>query len=155
ALNGPPPWPPGTTLAVEEVHRAGRVLRTAPVPGGVAVHTGPGVLLAVSVSGDVATIGAHREHVNLTPPRELVTQRRGEIIMLGFDWPSDVTEAEIRWWSGDGETQRLPIGRAGYDAHGGVRLAAPGGAAVTIEVAAAATAYGRRVTGTPVRTEVP
>ena len=155
AMSGPPPWPAGTTVAVEEVRRAGRVLRTAPVPGGVAVHTGPGVLLAVSVSGDVATIGAHREHVNLTPPRELVTQRRGEMIMLGFDWPSDVTEAEIRWWSGDGETQRLPIGRAGYDAHGGVRLAAPDGAAVTIEVAAAATAYGRRVTGTPVRAEVP
>ncbi|MGH3377124.1 MAG: hypothetical protein ACRDP6_20535, partial [Actinoallomurus sp.] len=154
AMSGPPPWPAGTTLAVEEVHRAGRVLRTAPVPGGVVVNTGPGVLLAVSVSGDVATIGAHREHVNLTPPRELVTQRRGEMIMLGFDWPADVTEAEIRWWSADGEPQRLPIGRAGYDAHGGVRLAAPGGAAVTIEVAAVATAYGRRVTGSPVRTQV-
>jgi hypothetical protein len=155
AMSGPPPWPAGTTLAVEEVHRAGRVLRTAPVPGGVALHTGPGVLLAVSVSGDVATIGAHREHVNLTPPRELVTQRRGEVILLGFDWPPDVTEAEVRWRSGDGETRRLPVGRAGYDAHGGVRLAAPGGEAVTLEVAAAATAYGRRVVGTPVSTVLP
>jgi hypothetical protein len=155
AMSGPPPWPAGTTLAVEEVHRAGRVLRTAPVPGGVALRTGPGVLLAVSVSGDVATIGAHREHVNLTPPRELVTQWRGEVITLGFDWPSDVTEAEVRWRSGDGETLRLPVGRAGYDAHGGVRLAAPGGEAVTIEVAAAATAYGRRITGTPVTVVVP
>jgi hypothetical protein len=121
----------------------------------VALRTGPGVLLAVSVSGDVATIGAHREHVNLTPPRELVTQRRGEMILLGFDWPPDVTEAEVRWRSGDGETRRLPIGRAGYDAHGGVRLAAPDGEAVTIEVAAAATAYGRRVVGTPVEVVVP
>jgi hypothetical protein len=156
AMSGPPPWPAGTTLAVEEVHRAGRVLRTAPVPGGVALRTGPGVLLAVSVSGDVATIGAHREHVNLTPPRELVTQRRGEVIMLGFDWPADVTEVEVRWWAGDdAPPSRLPVGRAGYDAHGGVRLAAPDGASVTIEVAAAATAYGRRVTGTPARTVVP
>lgn len=155
AMSGPPPWPAGTTLAVEEVHRTGRVLRTTPVPGGVVVRTGPGVLLAVSVSGDLATIGAHREHVNLTPPRELITQRRGEVIMLGFDWPADVTEAEIRWWPADGETQRLPIGRAGYDAHGGVRLAAPRGEAVTIEVAAAASAYGRRVIGAPVRAEVP
>jgi hypothetical protein len=155
AMNGPPPWPAGTTLAVEEVRRAGRVLRTAPVPGGVAVRTGPGVLLAVSVSGDVATIGAHRDHVNLTPPRELVTQRRGDVIMLGFDWPPDVTEAEVCWHSGDGETHRLPVGRAGYDAHGGVRLPSPEGEAVTIEVAAAATAYGRRVTGTPVEAVVP
>lgn len=155
AMNGPPPWPAGTTIAVEDVHRAGRVLRTTPVPGGVAVRTGPGVLVAVSVSGDVATIGAHREHVNLTPPRELVTQRRGEVITLGFDWPPDVTEVEVRWWSGDGEAHRRPIGRAGYDAHGGVRLASPGGAAVTIEVAATATVYGRRVIGTPVRTLVP
>jgi hypothetical protein len=155
AMPGPPPWPAGTTLAVEEVHRAGRVLRTAPVPGGVALRTGPGVLLAVSVSGDVATIGAHREHVNLTPPRELVAERRGEVITLGFDWPADVTEAEVRWRCGDGDERRLPVGRAGYDAHGGVRLAAPGGEAVTIDVAAAATAYGRRVTGMPVRTVVP
>ncbi|GLY80175.1 hypothetical protein [Actinoallomurus iriomotensis] len=155
AMPGPPPWPAGTTLAVEEVHRAGRVLRTAPVPGGVALHAGPGVLLAVSVSGDVATIGAHREHVNLTPPRELIAERRGEMITLGFDWPTDVTEAEVRWRCGDGEESRLPIGRAGYDAHGGVRLPSPGGEAVTIEVAAAATAYGRRVTGMPVRTVVP
>jgi hypothetical protein len=155
AMSGPPPWPAGTTLAVEEVHRAGRVLRTAPVPGGVAVRTGPGVLLAVSVSGDVATIGAHREHVNLTPPRELIAQRRGDLILLGFDWPPDVTETEVRWRPGDGETRRLPVGRAGYDAHGGVRLSCPEGETVTIEVAAAATAYGRRVTGTPATTVVP
>ncbi|MDN3352213.1 hypothetical protein [Actinomadura sp. DC4] len=155
AMSGPPPWPAGTTLAVEEVHRAGRVLHTAPVPGGVALRTGPGVLLAVSVSGDVATIGAHREHVNLTPPRELVTQRRGEVVVLGFDWPAEVTEAEISWRCGDGDTLRMPVGRAGYDAHGGVRLAAPGGETVTVEVAAAATAYGRRVTGTPVTVVVP
>jgi hypothetical protein len=155
AMSGPPPWPAGTTLAVEEVHRAGRVLRTTPVPGGVALRTGPGVLVAVSVSGDVATIGAHREHVSLTPPRELVTERRGGVITLGFDWPPDVTEAEVCWRSGDGETRRLPIGRAGYDAHGGVRLATPEGETVTIEVAAAATAYGLRVTGSPVSTVVP
>lgn len=155
AMGGPPPWPAGTTLAAEEVHRAGRVLRTTPVPGGVTLRTGPGVLVAVSVSGDVATIGAHHEHVSLTPPRELITQRRGETIMLGFDWPPDVTEAEVRWRSGDGETRRLPVGRAGYDAHGGVRLASPEGETVTIEVAAAATAHGRRVTGAPVTAVVP
>jgi hypothetical protein len=155
AMSGPPPWPAGTTLAVDEVRRAGRVLPTAPVPGGVAVSTGPGVLLAVSVSGDVATVGAYREHVNLTPPRELVTQRRGDVVTLGFDWPPDVTEVEVRWWAEGGEVQRMPVGRAGYDAHGGVRLTVPGGVDVTIEVAATATAYGRRVTGTPVSAVVP
>ncbi len=155
AMSGPPPWPAGTTLPVEEVRRGGQVLRTTPVPGGVALRTGPGVLLAVSVSGDVATIGAHREHVSLMAPRELIAQRRGEVITLGFDWPPDVTEAEVVWWSGDGEPRRLPVGRAGYDAHGGVRLPSPEEETTTIEVAAAATAYGRRVTGSPVRTVVP
>ncbi len=154
AMSGPPPWPAGTTLSVEEVRRTGRVLPTSPVPGGVALRTGPGVLLAVSVSGDIATIGAHREHVSLVPPRELIAQRRGEVIMLGFDWPADVTEVEVVWWSGDGEPRRLPVGRAGYDAHGGVRLLAPEDQTTTIEVAAAAIAYGRRVTGAPVRTVV-
>jgi hypothetical protein len=109
----------------------------------------------VSVSGDVATVGAHREHVNLTPPREVLAERRGEIILLGFDWPPDVTEAEVRWWTADGEKRRLPVGRAGYDAHGGVRLPSPGDETVTVEVAAAATLYGRRVIGTPVTAVVP
>src|SRR5205807_1464041 len=111
-----PPWPAGTTLPWEEVRQAGKVLDTSPVPGGVALRTGPGVLLAVSVSGDTATIGAHREHVSLTPPRELIAERRGDVITLGFDWPLDVTEAEVRWRCGDGEPRRLPVGRAGYDA---------------------------------------
>lgn len=155
AMSAPPPWPSGTTLPLEEVRRAGRILRAVPAPGGVRVHTGPGVLLAVSVSGDLATVGAYREHVSLAPPRELIAERRGEVIMLGFDWPPDVTEVEVGWRCGPGETRRLPVGRAGYDAHGGVRLAAPAGETVTIEVAAAATAYGRRVTGTPVSTVVP
>ncbi|MCO6005020.1 hypothetical protein NE236_08500 [Actinoallomurus purpureus] len=155
AMDGPPPWPPGTTLPMEEVRRVGRILRAVPAPGGLAVRAGPGVLLAVSVAGDLATIGAHREHVSLTPPRELIAQRHGEVITLGFDWPPDVTEVEVAWRSGTGETRRLPVGRAGYDAHGGVRLPAPTDEAVTIEVAAAATAHGQRVTGTPVTTTVP
>ncbi len=155
ALGGPPPWPPGTTLPLAEVRRAGRPLRGDPVPGGLRVSTGPGVLVAVSVSGDVATVGASREHVSLTPPRELVAERRGDVIMLGFDWPPDVTETEVTWRCGDGEPRRLPVGRAGYDAHGGVRLPVPDARPVRIEVAAAATAHGRRVTGTPVTAVVP
>ncbi|MCO5969662.1 hypothetical protein [Actinoallomurus soli] len=155
AMDGPPPWPPGTTLPLDDVRRIGRVLRAAPAPGGLTVETGPGVLLAVSVAGDLATIGDHREHVSLTPPRELVAQRRGEVIILGFDWPPDVTEVDVAWWSDTGDERRLPVGRAGYDAHGGVRLPAPPDETVTIEVAAAGTAQGRRVTGTPVTTMVP
>ncbi|GAA4627170.1 hypothetical protein GCM10023196_038320 [Actinoallomurus vinaceus] len=154
AMDGPPPWPPGTTLPLDEVRRAGRILRAEPAPGGLAVQAGPGVLLAVSVAGDVATVGAHREHVSLTPPRELIAERRGEVIMLGFDWPPDVTEVEVVWRTAAGETRRLPVGRAGYDAHGGVRLPAPPDETVTIEVAAAATAHGQRVTGTPATTVV-
>ncbi|MEV5711985.1 hypothetical protein [Actinoallomurus sp. NPDC052274] len=155
AMDRPPPWPPGTTLPLEDVRRVGRVLRAVPAPGGLTVETGPGVLLAVSVAGDLATVGAYREHVSLTPPRELIAQRRGEVIILGFDWPPDVTEVEVAWWSGHGDARRLPVGRAGYDAHGGVRLAAPADETVTIEVAAAGTAQGRRVTGSPVTTVVP
>lgn len=155
ALNGPPPWTPGTTLSVDEVRRAGRVLRSTPAPGGVIVRSGPGVLLAVTVSGDVATVGVYREHVSLNPPRELIAERRGGQILLGFDWPPEVTDTEIRWRAGDGETRSLPVGRAGYEAHGGVRLPVSGGEPVTIEVAAAAVAYGRRVTGEPVVTVVP
>jgi hypothetical protein len=155
AMDGPPPWPPGTTLPLDDVRRVGRVLRAVPAPGGLTVQTGPGVLVAVSVAGDLATIGAHREHVSLTPPRELIAERRGEVIMLGFDWPPDVTEVDVSWGSATGDTRNLPVGRAGYDAHGGVRLAAPSDETVTIEVAAAGMAQGRRVTGTPVTTVVP
>jgi hypothetical protein len=155
ALTGPPSIPYGTTVPLARARRLGRVLSLTPAPHGVMIRASPGVLLAVSVSGDVATIGAHREHVNLAAPGELIAQRHGSMIFLGFDWPPGVSEVEVTWRAGRQVPERLRAGRAGYDAQGGLRLPAPRDEDVEIEVAAAATVNGRSVTGVPATTNVP
>ncbi|WP_329082285.1 hypothetical protein [Streptosporangium sp. NBC_01469] len=144
SLETAPPWPYGTTLSLDEVGRAGRTLSGTPVGGGWLVRPahGSGVLVALTVAGDVATVGAHREHLTLAPPLGLVAQRRGTSILVGFDWPAEVPEVEVRW-SG----RSLPVSAASYRAQGGVRLDAPEGDPVTVEVAPATVVRGRRVCG--------
>ncbi|MGJ6967792.1 hypothetical protein ACSDR0_38360 [Streptosporangium sp. G11] len=144
SLETAPPWPYGTTLSLEEVERAGRTLSGTPVGGGWLVRPvhGSGVLVAVTVAGGVATVGAHREHLALAPPLGLVAQRRGTSILVGFDWPAEVPEVEVRW-SG----RSLPVSAASYRAQGGVRLDAPEGEPVTVEVAPAVVVRGERVCG--------
>jgi hypothetical protein len=153
-LGAPPPWPYGTVVPVSEVLRAGRRVAAVPVPQpppheGLRFHAPTGVLLAVTVAGDTAAIGAHLRHVNLPPPRDLVAERRGDMIMVGFDWPPGVAEVEVACRLPAGE-QRRTVTRAGYDAQGGLRLPAPEGAMVEVAVCSTGLAGGARVTGAAV-----
>ena len=146
ALHGPPPWPPGTTLSVAEVRRAGRPVPVVLTDAGPAVGPGAGetLLLAVTVAGDLATVGVCREHVNLAVPTGLTATRRGPVVYVGFDWPPDVSEVEVRW-NGRG----MFVSRAAYRAQSGVRLDVPEHEAVAIEVRATAKAGDRRIRGSP------
>ncbi|WP_449066367.1 hypothetical protein [Planomonospora algeriensis] len=100
------------------------------------------MLLAVTVAGDLATIGAHREHVDLAPAGRLTVERRGAAVFVGFDWPARAPEVEVRW-SG----RRMLVGAAAYRSQGGIRLEAPEGEPLTVEVAPTATVRGERVRG--------
>ncbi|TNY37153.1 hypothetical protein [Thermomonospora catenispora] len=153
-LEEPPPWPPGTVLPVAEVRAVARRVPDTPTSRGSALRPGGGGwLLAVTVAGQTAAIGACHRHVNLPPPTGLVAERRGEELHVGFDWPDGVTEVEIAVRDETGR-RRTAVSRAAYEAGGGVRLPVPPDGAVTVAVAAAGMRQGRRVTGPVVETSV-
>ncbi|MEU8270535.1 hypothetical protein AB0B89_25680 [Sphaerisporangium sp. NPDC049002] len=144
ALDAAPPWPVGTTVSLAELRAASRAIPSIPTREGQAIRPGggPGVLLAVTVAGELATIGAHADHVDLAPPTRLTAQRRGVTVYVGFDWPPDVPEVEVRW-SG----HSMIVNSAAYRAQGGVRLEVPEGEPVTVEVAPTSLIHGERLRG--------
>ncbi|KAB2345077.1 hypothetical protein [Actinomadura rudentiformis] len=166
---GPPPWPRSALVPVEEVRQAGRRVPGTPVKGGLAVRPGTGGwLVAVSVAEDMAAIGAYHRHVNLPPPRRVVTERRGAFVHVGFDWPADVAEVELTYLIGADRVgaervgadrvgtapEREIVTRAAYDTQGGIRLPVPEDEPVELQVAATGTVGGSRVTGPAVSAEV-
>jgi hypothetical protein len=160
-LGAQPPWPYGAVVPLSEVLRAGRRVVATPVPQpppreSLRFHAPTGVLLAITVAGDTAAIGAHQRHVNLPPPRDLVAERRGNMIMVGFDWPPGVAEVEVgcRIPGVDG-AKAIIVTRTGYDAQGGLRLTAPEDAEVEIAVCSTGRAGEARVCGAPVTTTLP
>ncbi|HEU5158707.1 MAG TPA: hypothetical protein VFU43_17040 [Streptosporangiaceae bacterium] len=160
-LGSAPPWPHGAVVPVSEVLRAGRRVATVPVPvhpprEGLRFQAPTGVVLAVTVAGDTAAIGDHQRHVNLPPPRDLLAERRGNVIMVGFDWPPGVAEVQVTCrLPGTGAERTHIVTKAGYDAQGGLRLAAPEGATVDVAVCSTGLAGGDRVSGAPVTATVP
>jgi hypothetical protein len=165
-LGSAPPWPYGTvvpmTLVLEAAQRVTAVPRLdGPHREGLMLRAPTGVLLAVTVIGDVAAIGAHRRHVNLPPPRDLVAERRGGTIVIGFDWPPGVTEVEVAHRVSGSDSSRsdngagVTVTRAAYDAQGGLRLTAPEGAPVEVAVRSTGLAGDTRLTGPEVTTTVP
>ncbi|GAA3844735.1 hypothetical protein GCM10022226_79850 [Sphaerisporangium flaviroseum] len=144
ALDAAPPWPLGTTLSLAELRGASRTIPTIPTREGQAIRPGgsQGVLLAVTVAGEVATVGGHLDHVNLAPPTRLTAQRRGVTVYVGFVWPPDVPEVEVRW-----KGRSMIVNPAAYRAQGGVRLDVPEGEPVTVEVAPTSLVHGERVRG--------
>lgn len=146
-LDAAPPWPVGTTLSVAELRAASRAIPAIPTREGQAIRPGggQGVLLAVTVAGDLATVGAHLDHVSLAPPTRLTAQRRGVTVYVGFVWPPDVPEVEVSW-----NGRSMIVNPAAYHAQGGVRLDVPEGEPVTVRVAPTSMVRGERVRGAAV-----
>ncbi|SEG04708.1 hypothetical protein SAMN04489712_10321 [Thermomonospora echinospora] len=157
-LDAPPPWRPGTLLPVAEVRHAARRVPATPTSRGLALRPGGGGwLLAVTVAGDTAAIGACHRHVNLPPLPALVAERRGEAVHVGFDWPDDIAEVEVAYRAGTGSPAdgRLVVTRAAYEARGGIHLPVPPDLPVTVTVAPAGMRQGSRVVGPAVEATVP
>ncbi|GII83798.1 hypothetical protein Ssi03_17880 [Sphaerisporangium siamense] len=152
ALDVPPPWPVGTTLALAELRAAGRAIPSIPTRDGQAIRPGAGrsVLVAVTVAGELATVGGHLDHISLVPPTELTATRRGGTVFVGFEWPQDVTEVEVMW-----NGHSLPVTSAAYRARGGVRFDVPESEPVVIEVMATSLVRGTRVRGPAARFDLP
>ncbi|WP_214110316.1 hypothetical protein [Acrocarpospora catenulata] len=148
-LPGPPPWPPGTTLSPVEARGVGRALAATPVPEGHLIRPETGVVLALTVSGELVTVGAHRQYVHLTAPA-VTAERRGPAVLVGLDWPAEVPEVEVGWGAG-----RLLVTAAAYRAQGGIRLDLPEDEPVTVEVVPTALVHGERLRGPAVTAHVP
>ncbi|REE94980.1 hypothetical protein [Thermomonospora umbrina] len=157
-LDTPPPWRDGALLPVAEVRRAGDRVPATPTSRGLALRPGGGGwLLAVTVAGEVAAIGAWHRHVNLPPLPSLVAERRGDAVHVGFDWPDEVAEVELTYRCGADEDEgegRLVVTRAAYESRGGVHLTVPPGLAVRVAAAPAGMRQGARVLGPAVDTTV-
>ncbi|WP_329521412.1 hypothetical protein [Spirillospora sp. NBC_01491] len=178
-VDGPPPWPRSALVPVEEVRRESRRLAGTPAGDGLEVRPGSGWLLAVTVAGGTAAIGAYHRHVDLPPPRRLVAERRGAHVHVGFDWPPDVAEVELAHRVGAGPagpgdrtepgraaetaepaggsgtaSEHRTVTRAAYDTQGGVRLPVPEDEPVEVTVASTGRVGGVRVTGPPVTAAV-
>ena len=147
-LPGPPPWPYGAVVPVAEVHRTGRRLAAAPGAQGLSVRArGTGVVLAITVTGAAAAIGPHTRYVSLPAPTGLTAQRRGDTVLIAFDWPPEIAEVQVTCWIGGhgggdgawtrgGRPHRVRLTRAGYEADGGLRVPVPDGEPVDVAVAA-------------------
>ncbi len=135
-LDEPPEFEPGTRLRTSAL--PGRKVRQAhPVPGGIRCRptTGAVVLLAVTVAADAAVIGAHREWLPIAAPPALRQQRRGDRVLLTWQWPDDVSEMEVSWQLPDGQWQRESVSAARFEAEGGMSVTPPSGTAVAFRVA--------------------
>ncbi|RAY11746.1 hypothetical protein DPM19_29490 [Actinomadura craniellae] len=155
-LREPPPWPRSALLPVAELRQVSKRLPAEPTVRGTAVRTGSsGWLLAVTVAGTTAAIGACHRHIDLPPPGGLLAERRGPAVHLGFDWPKGITEVELTYRIGSASPERTAISRADYDAQGGLRLPAPEDEPVEVSVAAAGLIGDARMTGPAVALTVP
>lgn len=96
-LTAPPEQPLGARLPAADL--PGRPVAAVPVPDGLKlpVPAAPAVLLAATVSGDLAAIGAHREWRPVPVPADLRAQRRGDEILLTWRWPVDVATTRVCW----------------------------------------------------------
>ncbi|MDN3353866.1 hypothetical protein [Actinomadura sp. DC4] len=85
-------------MAVTGVQRAGRDGRTsvefAPPPGR---H----FLTALTVAGGRAVVGGTVEVGLSEPVRDVVAERRHDVVALSWAWPADAVEALVRWPGGE------------------------------------------------------
>ncbi|MBU6530144.1 hypothetical protein ACFUIW_29350 [Streptomyces sp. NPDC057245] len=146
-----PPWPAGTRLSTAEL--PARPIPAQPAPEGLrfAPPGRPTVVLAVTVAGERAVVGAHAVAAARTLGALSLTRHGGTGVTVVFDWPPDSgEEVEVTWRTpGEAGEQRRTVGRAAYRHEGGVRLPAADGAGVEVEVRPVALLGGLTSHGPP------
>jgi hypothetical protein len=150
-LAEPPDVAPGTRLGVHQL--PGRPLPGVAVADGIRCRAPrtPAVLLAVTVAGQLAVIGAHAEWVPRSEPLRIRAQRQGQRIVVSCEWPADLGEVEVRWRADEGPWSRETLSAARYEADGGFVIASPAGVGTEILVAPVLRSADRRMIGTSAR----
>jgi hypothetical protein len=162
ALAAPPEQPVGARLPVAAL--PGRPLPTVPMPGGLmlAAPAAPVVLLAVTVSGELAAVGAYREWRPLAAPAGLRAQRRGDEVLLTWQWPADVGTVEVAWrpsgpdlrGPGHPDWRRHRVTVARYRTDGGTTLRPAGGRRYELTVASVVPGSYHELVGPPAVTTI-
>ncbi|MFF2350871.1 hypothetical protein ACFVVL_13925 [Kitasatospora sp. NPDC058115] len=158
AFDARPPWPVGRLLRPAELAARGTRLTARPVAGGLRFRPPRrgAVVAVVTVAGERAAIGASRPVVAVPEPANATVARDAGEAVVTFDWPPDGPgEAEVRWQVAGGAPRRRTVTRLGYVHRDGVRIPAPHGAAVEIELRPVGRADGLPAFGAPVRLVLP
>jgi hypothetical protein len=154
-LDREPPWAVGAVIPLNEILASGVRVDSAPHAQGLVVRPGTsGVLLLITVAGDLAAVGPHQRHVDLPSPGGLVAQRRGDMVHVGFGWPGDAASVAVTFQIGDLGAKRISVSRAAYTADGGVHLKVPESEPVKIGVSGIAEHGGSVLTGPAVSATV-
>ncbi|WEO94267.1 hypothetical protein A6P39_009695 [Streptomyces sp. FXJ1.172] len=150
-LDDVPPWPAGTWLRTAEL--PGRPIAAQPAPEGLrfAPPDRPTLVVAVTVVGERAVIGAHAATVPPALGTPTLTRHGGTGVAVVFDWPPQGgDEVEVSWRT-PGETGggRRTVTRAAYRHEAGVHLPVADGAGVVVEVRPVGVVGGLPVYGPP------
>ncbi|MEU6809392.1 hypothetical protein ABZ920_10360 [Streptomyces sp. NPDC046831] len=152
-----PPWPAGTRLRTAEL--PGRPIVARPDPRGLrfAPPDRPTLVLAVTVAGDRAVVGAHAAAAVPALGALTLTRHGGTGVTAVFDWPPDSGgEVEVTWRTPGGEAAtRRVVTRAAYRHEAGVRLPVADGAGVEVEVRPVAVLGGLPAYGPPSTAALP
>ncbi|MFE3826406.1 hypothetical protein [Streptomyces sp. NPDC059092] len=146
-----PPWPAGTELRTAQLPRSPIVTRPAPEGLRFAPPGRPTMLLAVTVAGERAVVGAHAVAAAQALGALTLTRLVGTGVAVVFDWlPDSGDEAEVIWrTSGEAGEQRRIVTRAAYRHEAGVGLPVVDGAGVEVEVRPIARLGGLPSYGSP------
>lgn len=150
-FDGMPPWPAGTRLRTTELPERPIVAQPAPEGLRFAPPERPTMVLAVTVTGERAVVGAHAAAAASALGTPTLTRHGGTGVAVVFDWPPDSgDEVEVTWRSpGQAGGQRRVVTRATYRHEAGVRLPVADGAGVEVEVRPIALLGGVPVHGPP------
>ncbi|HZM74299.1 MAG TPA: hypothetical protein VFC19_01150 [Candidatus Limnocylindrales bacterium] len=135
-LPEPPDDPAGTRMPVSALPGR-KVMPSQQVANGIRCRPTPGsvVLLAVTVNGNAAVLGAHHEWVAVAAPTAMRYRRFGGRVVLTWEWPPEVSEIEVSWRIPGQRRHQESISAARYEAEGGAVVTPPRGTAVEISVA--------------------
>ncbi|MFB7500528.1 hypothetical protein ACFC09_38615 [Streptomyces sp. NPDC056161] len=152
-----PPWPAGTRLRTTEL--PGRPIVAEPAPEGLrfAPPSRLTLVVAVTVAGEHAVVGAHAAAATPVLGSLTFTRHGGTGVTVVFDWPpGSGDEVEVVWRStGVADGRRRTVTRAAYRHEAGVRLPVADGAGVDVEVRPIALLGGLAAYGEPSTAALP
>ncbi|MFI6154712.1 hypothetical protein ACIBCA_18715 [Kitasatospora sp. NPDC051170] len=159
AFEEEPRWPVGERVATAELSRDGSTLSVQHFTDGALRFRLPrpsAVVLAATVAGDRAVVGARALVASAPRLRGARASRGPGEAVVTFAWPPDgPSEVELSWDGPDGVRRRRVVTRLGYAQQGGARLPVPDGPALDVEVRLLGRPEGLRTVAAPVRLTLP